>query len=129
MNKLAISAIAVAACGFAGAASAAPLSPGSGISVGSSVENVRVVCRERTVWRTNKWGNPKRVTIRECDRVGGGPRYYDGRYDGRYVEPPRYYGGGGYGGGGYGGGGYGGGGRYYHEGNYYSDPGFTIRIR
>ena len=118
MNRIAISAIAVAACSFAGAATAAPLSPSSGISVGSSVENVRVVCRERTVWRTNKWGQPRRVTVRDCDRVGRGPRYYDDRYDDRYVEPrgPRYYGGGG-------------GGRYYHEGQYYSDPGFTIRIR
>ncbi|QJP15627.1 hypothetical protein G3545_19365 [Starkeya sp. ORNL1] len=118
MNRIAISAIAVAVCSFAGAASAAPLGPSAGISTRSSVENVRVVCQERRVWRTDKWGNPKRVTIRDCDRVGGGPRYYDGRYDGpRYVEP------------GYGGGYGGGGGRYYHEGNYYSDPGFTIRIR
>jgi hypothetical protein len=106
MSKFIIASLAVAACGFAGAASAAPLSPGSELSVGSSAENVRVVCRDRTVWRTNKYGERRRVTIRDCDRVG--ERYYDD-YDDDY-EPYR-------------------GPRYYHGGNYYRDPGFTIRIR
>lgn len=117
MNKLTLGAIAVAVCGFAGAASAAPIGLGSDISVGSPVENVRVVCRERTVWRTDRWGHPRRVTVRDCDRVGrryhDDRRYYgygDRRYynEGRYVGPR---------------------GRYYHEGSYYEDPGFTIRIR
>jgi hypothetical protein len=109
MSKIAIAALALAACGLAGAANATPLTVGSRISVASPTENVRVVCRERTVWRTNKWGERKRVTVRDCDRMGRGPGYYG--YDRpRYGEPRR-------------------GGRYYHNGYYYSDPGFTIRIR
>ncbi len=76
--------------------------------VGSSAENVRVVCRERTVWRTNKWGQSKRVTVRDCGRIGRGPGYYS--YDRpRYAEPRR-------------------GGRYYHNGQYYSDPSFLLSV-
>ncbi len=46
----------------------------------------RVVCREKTVWRTNKWGQSKRVTVRDCDRMGRGPGYY-GADRPRYAEP------------------------------------------
>lgn len=109
MNKITIAATAAALCGLASAASAAPFTPSAGISVASPVENVRVVCRERTVWRTNRFGEPRRVTVRDCDRIGRGVGYYG--YDRpRYAEPYS-------------------GRRYYHEGHYYSDPGFTIRIR
>lgn len=105
MNKLIFAAATLAACGIANVATAAPFNSASGISAGPAAENVRVVCRERTVWRTGKWGGPRRVTIRDCDRFGRG------RYDGpRYAEPRR-------------------GPRYYHNGYYYSDPGFTVRIR
>lgn len=111
MSKITIAAIALAVAGIAGTASAAPLSPGLGLSAGSAVENVRMDCRERTVWRTDKWGHPKRVTVRDCDRMGGNRDYRGhGNRDPRYAEP-------------------GGGGRYFHNGQYYSDPGFTIRIR
>lgn len=109
MSKITIAALALVACGLASAASAAPLTVGSRMSVGSSAENVRVVCREKTVWRTNKWGQSKRVTVRDCDRMGRGPGYY-GADRPRYAEPRR-------------------GGRYYHNGQYYSDPSFTVRIR
>jgi hypothetical protein len=105
MLKIAIAGLVLAASGLASSsATAAPFSTGSAISVAPAAENVRVVCRERTVWRRNKWGEARRVTIRDCDRVG---RY---RYDHpRYAEPRR--------------------GRYYHNGYYYADPQFTIRIR
>lgn len=105
MLKIAMAGIVLAGCALASSATAAsPASPGASISVAPAAENVRVVCRERTVWRRNKWGEPRRVTIRDCDRLG---RY---RYDRpRYAEPRR--------------------GRYYHNGHYYSDPEFTVRIR
>lgn len=111
MSKISMTILALAAIGFAGAATAAPLSPGWRAPAGLSAENVRVDCRERTVWRTDKRGTPQRVTVRDCDRMGGNRDYRgQGNRDRRYAEPR-------------------GGDRYYHEGNYYEDPGFTIRIR
>lgn len=104
MRNIVLAAIGSAALGlFAAApASAAPLSasgPALSHQIGAPVENV--------AWRTvcNKrtvWRNGMRRTIRDCDRVWvGPPRPYAGNYRGQ---------------------------RYWHNGYYYRDPGFTIRI-
>lgn len=109
MRNLVLAAIGSATLGlFAAApASAAPLAAGgSALShqIEAPVQDVawRNVCKTRTVWRRDRWGNPVRVKARDCDRVWvGPPRPYAGAYNGK---------------------------RYYRNGYYYRDPGFTIRI-
>lgn len=104
MRNIVIAAIGSAALGlFAAApASAAPLaSSGSALS-----HQVRAPVQD-VAWRNvckkrTVWRNGMRRTIRDCDRVWvGPPRPYAGSYKGK---------------------------RYYRNGYYYRDPGFTIRI-
>lgn len=82
MRNIVFAALGSAALGLfaAGSASAAPLAhPAFGHEAGAPVvQDVawRRVCHNRTVWRTNKWGHRTRVTVRDCNRVWAGPRYY-----------------------------------------------------
>jgi hypothetical protein len=91
-----LAALGSAALGLfaAGSASATPLAASGLTHEGAPVvQDVawRNVCKSRTVVRPNRWGKPTRVTVRDCNRVWVGPRYF-------------------------------------HNGRYYGDRGFTIRI-
>ncbi|MDF2996928.1 MAG: hypothetical protein K0R27_2565 [Xanthobacteraceae bacterium] len=97
MRNVVLAALGSAALGLfaGGTASATPLAAPafSHEAAAPLVQDVawRTVCRKRTVWRQNRYGKRTRVTVRDCDRVWAGPRYY-------------------------------------HNGRYYGDRGFTIRI-
>jgi hypothetical protein len=97
MRNIVLAAFGSAALGLfaAGSASATPLAVPALAHEATApvVQDVawRTVCKSRTVVRPNKWGKPTRVTVRDCDRVWAGPRYY-------------------------------------HNGRYYGDRGYTVRI-
>lgn len=96
MRKFIVATLGAAGLGAAsllgaGAASATPLDaartlgqPGATAPVVTDVA-WRTVCKNRWVWRQDRWGRPIRVKVRDCDRVWyGKPRHYsDWRHESR----------------------------------------------
>ncbi|HSI39619.1 MAG TPA: hypothetical protein VLA00_03625 [Xanthobacteraceae bacterium] len=78
----------------AGSAFAAPPTPiSSAPAYAPLVQDVawRRVCNTRSVWRHNRYGQPYRTKVRDCDRVWVGKRRYDGPYYSQHRNAPRYH--------------------------------------